>query len=475
MGGVYTPTTVVQTMLEYIGYNGSNILSKHIMENSCGDGAFLKEIVKRYCEAFTSVANTDINQLRQGLETFIHGIEIDYAEYKKCLQNLDQIAASYGVKAVKWDIKNADALTISEYDGKMDFIVGNPPYVRVHNLQNYTQVKKFNFAQDGMTDLYLVFFEIGFRQLNPKGKMCLITPSSFLSSKSGKCLRDYIRKNKNLSLAIDLGRESVFDGISTYTIITLFESGRSVEFINYSYYGSNKNYMLPYEAVFNSNIMSFDDIDTLNLLDDIEKNYACQTERDIVVKNGFATLADSCFIGDFNSSESIFIDVVKASTGKHKKCLFPYRFPGVPMTEVFLSANFKDAYQHLFSNKDKLSKRSIERNMDWFLFGRSQGIKDVFKNKIAISSLVKDLESIKLVEAKAGTGVYGGLYILSDHPFEELRRAIISEDFLRYVKALKKYKSGGYFTFSSLELEKYLSYKLKGEKKHARHQLQLFG
>lgn len=45
-GAVYTPKNIVNLMIDVIGYNSSeNILKKHIMENSCGDGAFLVEIV----------------------------------------------------------------------------------------------------------------------------------------------------------------------------------------------------------------------------------------------------------------------------------------------------------------------------------------------------------------------------------------------------------------------------------------------
>jgi adenine-specific DNA-methyltransferase len=62
----------------------------------------------------------------------------------------------------------------------MDFVVGNPPYVRVHNLGNYYElVKKFSFSQAGMTDLFIVFFEVGLNMLNNNGKMCYISPTSY--------------------------------------------------------------------------------------------------------------------------------------------------------------------------------------------------------------------------------------------------------------------------------------------------------
>ena len=40
-------------------------------------------------------------------------------------------------------------------DKKMYFVVGNPPYVRVHNLnESYVSVKSFSFAEGGMTPAF---------------------------------------------------------------------------------------------------------------------------------------------------------------------------------------------------------------------------------------------------------------------------------------------------------------------------------
>ena len=188
-GRVYTPEYLVRLILDFGGYFGPDTLEKHIIDNSCGDGAFLKEIVKRYCSTFLE-HSTDLLKLNSDLETYIHGIELDADECKYCIQNLDEVVAGFGLSGTHWDILNADTLTIDQFNGKMDYIFGNPPYVRVHNLENsYDAVKKFRFAEQGMTDLFIVFFEIGFNMLSKNGMMCLITPSSWLGSKAGKNLR----------------------------------------------------------------------------------------------------------------------------------------------------------------------------------------------------------------------------------------------------------------------------------------------
>ena len=80
--------------------------------------------------------------------------------------------------------------------------------------------------------------------------------------------------------------------------------------------------------------------------------------------------------------------------------------------------------------------------------------------KYAINTLIKDKGSIKLECVPQGAGIYSGLYILTDIEFETINQLIYSEDFINYVKLLKNYKSGGYYTFASKDLEQYLNYKL---------------
>lgn len=49
-GRFYTPNYIVKNILDMSGYYDENILCKNVIDNSCGDGAFLTEIVNRYCE-----------------------------------------------------------------------------------------------------------------------------------------------------------------------------------------------------------------------------------------------------------------------------------------------------------------------------------------------------------------------------------------------------------------------------------------
>ena len=118
-GRFYTPNFIVCNILDMSGYYGSAILQKHAIDNSCGDGAFLIEIVRRYCEAANSAGFSPEETARQ-LSIFIHGIEIDPLECEKSISNVTQIAAQFNIYNVKWDIRCNDAMVTHDYDEKMD-------------------------------------------------------------------------------------------------------------------------------------------------------------------------------------------------------------------------------------------------------------------------------------------------------------------------------------------------------------------
>ena len=459
-GRVYTPNYLVKVILDFGGYDKPNILKKHVIDNSCGDGAFLTEIVRRYCASFLT-QKQDLSKLKHELETYIHGIELDAVECDKCILNLNKVVEEYGISKVKWDITNADTLTVDRFNAKMDYVVGNPPYVRVHNLEeSYEIVKKFKFAEGGMTDLFIVFFEIGFNMLAKGGLMCLITPSSWLGSLAGTHLRQYIYTHQNLSGVIDLEHFQPFEA-TTYTFISRFSKSKKNSQIDYYTFDGEKlkakfQEKLSYSDIQIGKNFYFSKKTHLSLLNNIKTTYGYPY---VSVKNGFATLADKVFIGDFDFTEGT-IDILKASTGKWSKCIYPYDKKGKPLPlKVFM--NNTEAYNHLLSHQDKLSKsRDIEDDKFWYLFGRTQALKDVSKVKYAINTLIKDKGSIKLECVPQGAGIYSGLYILTDIEFETIKQLVYSEDFINYIKLLKNYKSGGYYTFASKDLEQYLNYKL---------------
>ena len=461
-GRFYTPKFIVESILDLSGYKEGNVSRKHVIDNSCGDGAFLCEIVDRYCENAVNFG-LDKDALRDELSTYIHGIELEAIEHEKCLRNVTSVAEKYGITGVKWDIVCGNSLTTTDYDGRMDFVLGNPPYVRVHNLGEASDdIKNYSFAQNGMTDLFIVFYELGIKMLSRGGILGYITPSSYFNSIAGAYMRKYIAQENLLKAVVDLKHFQAF-AATTYTAITVLEKGKTDG--NVEYYGFDPTDLKPYyiETVSPAEYQIagnyyFAKKAELQVLQKILFNHG---RCDVAVKNGYATLCDDVFIHDFEFESEFIIPVIKSSKGTRKKIFYPYDKSGKLVAETVLRQD-AELYRYLLSNKDRLVKRSNERDREayWYAFGRSQAILDTFKHKLAINSLIRKKGDFKFVEAPAGTGVYGGLYIISDTtPMKDVIAALETDEFVSYVRLLAKYKSGGYYTFSSKDVKAYLDYK----------------
>ena len=113
-GKIFTPKETATRMLHNVlgwdnlkyenGYFHWPNIRKHIIDNSCGDGAFLSLIVDFYIHNVSITTRKNKQEIKELLETYIHGIELDPAECQKCIERLDRVAALDGIKDVKWDI-----------------------------------------------------------------------------------------------------------------------------------------------------------------------------------------------------------------------------------------------------------------------------------------------------------------------------------------------------------------------------------
>ena len=464
-GQVFTPEWVVCELLDVVGYWGADILRRHVMDNSCGKGAILIEVVRRYCYAWKRDADKT-RDLKRELENYIHGIEIDKECYEACINKLDAVAKGYGVTGVKWNILHADAFScVEKFERKMDYVIGNPPYVRIHNISEKVRecIAKLKYTC-GITDLYLAFMELGFRMLSHKGKMSLITPSFWMMSTGGDKLRRFIYERGWLRKVINMSDVRVFPGVNTKTAISVFDSSDDIKEVEFYMQNSDKEGdfysigSMPYATCFIKGKIFFD---TRYNIGRFRNALLYDGRKYVRVKNAFATLADSLFIGENIPSSKFNIRVVKSSTGKWTQCFFPYDKNGIVLSEDRIKED-SSVWEYLLENKDSLLKRKSDSDV-FYAFGRSQGVKDVFKEKISINCLIKDTTDIKMEIAPAGTGVYSGLYLLIEDEnlnIQNVKNVLYNEDFLQYLRFLGKFKSGGYMTFSSIELENYINYEI---------------
>ena len=465
-GVVYTPEYLVTTVLDSVGYKGKIILKKHIIDNSCGDGAFLVLVVDRYITEFFKKSK-DVRILKDELTKYVHGIELNISEVEKCKDRLSKVAATHGVFNIHWDVKQGNTLECSQFNRTMDFVVGNPPYVRIHNLNtNYSSVKSGNFSKKGMTDLFIVFYEIGIQMLNNMGTLGYITPSSILNSKAGKAFRKHIIENTMIKEIIDLRHFQAFENFTTYTAIIILDKKNISQEISYSIInGANEKPTFIDNLSYDS--FNIDDCFYLGTNSDLNNLKTIlrpkNTKNDFSVKNGFATLADWFFIKekiDFFSSYTH--RCLKGSNGKWYEIIFPYDKQGKILDFEKIEP---ELVKYFKTNENKLKNRSLEKESKWYGFGRSQAIKDMYSSKIALNTLVRTKNDLKINSVKSGEGIFSGLYIIGNISLEKVIHILKNDSFIKYVSMLGKYKSGGYYTFSSSDIKKYISFCLEVEEK----------
>ena len=86
-----------------------------------------------------------------------------------------------------------------------------------------------------MTDLYLVFFEIGINMLNEKGKLGYITPNSWITSKAGYNFRKWLKETNHLTQIVQLGDKKIFENATTFTNITVIDKAKNDDLFRYSF------------------------------------------------------------------------------------------------------------------------------------------------------------------------------------------------------------------------------------------------
>lgn len=475
---IYTPSKVVNFMLDNVGFNNKcGIDGKHIIDNSCGNGNFLVEIVKRI---FQFIPNID----REYLETYVHGIEIDEPAYNEAINRLNKIATEHNISNVKWDVRNSDALRTTDFDNSMDYVVGNPPYCNVHHMskENYDLLKtEFFFCSDGMTDLYIGFFEKGIQMLNSNGILGYITPNSWLTSKAGYWLRDHLYSHNSLQKIYNFDTDKLFNDATTFTCITIIDNNRSFDDDNIVVYHGNFNDLSDNKqhcSVVDKHDIYVSEKILTNLKDDVIRHIIDYEIKDydkrFIVKNGLATLKDKLFVinpDDKDANVDIYVDLycneiidcVKASKGEFKYIIYPYDDSGKPLS-----------YDNLCLYVRSLLERRAERldidmtQENWYLYGRTQAIKDINKYRISCNNLIRDKNDVILRELPAKTAVYSGFYIIRNGMlqnrkemkllYHQVEDALKTNLFANYVKSIGKSKNGGYYTFSTEDLEQFLNY-----------------
>jgi len=487
-GKVYTHSFIVTKILDDVGFVDESILGKKILDPACGDGSFLKEVVKRI------IAFSPIEDLEKNLSC-VYGWDIDEQAVEGCIDNLNNLIYDFGI-SVNWNIKVQDALTMLPSSSdlfsrtgdnndclKFDFIVGNPPYVRIQHLDETQRKfiqKNYTFCKSGSTDIYIAFFELAYHLLAKDGICGFITPNTYFYTETAKSLRDLFSGNQYIKQITNYGHIQLFNNATTYSAITVFNLKKNKDFIYQ--HAISKNQFIERKMLFSeiqhkkiwqlspSQFVVFPKNSTFKKLGDIAK-----------ISVGITTLCDKAYIFNFLKSENhlalvntklkgeiliekdILMPIIKASklpASLHQKeyILFPYKkFNNLHqiIPEDLLKELYPLAYKYLLSVKDILDKRDNGKpnSVAWYAFGRNQSLNSGFGRKILFSP-INQVPRFYLSENENAT-FYSGYAIKFEGNYEKLLLQLNSDRLKEFIQVSSRDFRGGWKAYNKKVMEEF--------------------
>ena len=137
----------------------------------------------------------------------------------------------YRVNVFDWRIGFPEIFDTKE-DG-FDVVVGNPPYVRVGNVEEAQRPYLYKtYEVNHRFDIYTAFIQRVYELLSKVGLLGFIVPNKFFTSEYGVGLRQYLSSRHAVEEIVDFGDNQVFEGATTYTCL-LFLNRRAQDSVSY--------------------------------------------------------------------------------------------------------------------------------------------------------------------------------------------------------------------------------------------------
>ena len=330
---VPTPQKYANELLDCIGYT-HGLYDKSVLENSCGEGNILKEIVRRYITSSLEDGYSN-EQIIVGLENHITGYDIDHKCITKCIDTLNAVAKEYGLTGIRWNICKQDYLKCKK--NSFHFIIGNPPYITYHDLSTEHRIflkENFETCKEGRFDYCYAFIEAGLRDLADDGKLAYLIPYSVIRNKHAEKVRMLIKEY--LKGIIDYKGIQLFPKILTSSIIIMCNKENNDNI----YYWSKKDGVqknLSKESLIGKWIFDKEQEESLRRFGDYFK-----------VSNSVATLYNDAFVFEAKEEDDLFFylqdgkiekdlvfDAVSVKSEKkyqksekRDKIIFPYKIIG---------------------------------------------------------------------------------------------------------------------------------------------------
>lgn len=225
-GEVFTRRWVVELILDLVGYTPDRDLSRMVaVEPSCGSGAFIVPMIERLlisCQKHGREIEQSAGAIRAVdlLKGNVERSRCAAAELLTASGVGDEAAANL---ASSW-ITRDDFLLSPPDDAPVDFVVGNPPYIRLEAVPpaRSDAYRRACLTMGGRADVYVGFYERGLLALRPGGKLGFICADRWMRNAYGSGLRAMVADGWSVDAILSMtGVDAFEDEVDAYPAITV--------------------------------------------------------------------------------------------------------------------------------------------------------------------------------------------------------------------------------------------------------------
>jgi len=229
-GEVFTRRWVVEMILDLVGYVAERDLASCVLvEPSCGTGAFLVPIVERLIDSARAHGH-ELDSLAPAIRAFdLLDANADRARkaVTNCLADAGLPHVRAEAMAEAW-ISTEDFLLHDHAASDVDFVVGNPPYIRLENVPRNVMdaYRRQCPTMRGRADIYVGFIERGLDLLCPGGTLGFICADRWMHNQYGSQLRDLVSRSYAVETVITMHDVDAFEAdVSAYPAVIVLRNG----------------------------------------------------------------------------------------------------------------------------------------------------------------------------------------------------------------------------------------------------------
>jgi adenine-specific DNA-methyltransferase len=225
-GEVFTRRWVVELILDLVGYKAERPLHDLVLvEPSCGSGAFLGVVAERVSAACRR-HGVDLLAAKLAVRAFDllpRNVEVAKVAVRSVLlaDGWAEVEVSAAVDA--W-ISSADFLLGCHEVDSADFVVGNPPYIRLEDLPDDRNAayRRAWPTMAGRSDIYVGFIEKGLALLRPDGRLGYICADRWMRNQYGSALRELVASTYSVDAVVSMHDVDAFEAeVSAYPAVTV--------------------------------------------------------------------------------------------------------------------------------------------------------------------------------------------------------------------------------------------------------------